>query len=576
MFGTSTHYELQVRKGRSWTVVEVVSEREEAMKKAEALWAAGQQEGIKLLKETFDKQENSFSSLEIFSRGADVKKQTADSERQVSPCLTPNEIYSRDGRKTIWDLLHNTLSDWGVTPIELLHCLDHYYKLYNTGMKLEDAIQRTVVAYDDDGDSIQVRMRKLRKVIDACVGLLKAAKEEIPVLETGRLKPLVAKLGDRQNRGFLLSASLTNYLKTATGLEDKFGRLIVFVSPNRPDWVQDILDQFLSELLQIEQLLKIMLADRLPRAEYLTALIHLAGGSLDTLEKDVFSVRLTQDILSLNDAIAKSLVPQVSGVIRKRLTKEIFAPIPLCEGSPFDQMRTLRRLRDTAFDQGFDDAYLDQVDDSIKHRMARLVNPQNIGDHLSTLTDPFDQVSFLLDLCGIVIGEANKRTVGNYILPALSSPHAESIFMGLNGKPMARMPELVALQKRVLESALSEMHRRKIAEKLDGFCRTVIDSTNLLQKIHAADQSVQEKAMRLLQMLTDGYFTDGDARNRAESQALIYMRSHDFTDGLIGLNPDETAEGTLLEFRKLLQASGLADRHARQQSELQDSGQADS
>ena len=568
VLGSSTHFELMARHGRRWTVIDVLNDRNTAMKTAEKLWASKQYEGVRLVKETFDKETGNFSSIELLKRGGFEGKKPREVVTEVTPCLTPNELYSADGRRSVWDLLHNTLADWSVTPTELLHNLDHYYKLYNTGLKLEDAIQRTVVTFDDDEESIQVRMRRLRKVVDACVDILKAEQDNIPVLEEGRLKPLIAALQDKTNRNFLLTASIANYLKDIHSVEDKLGRLVVFVSKSRPLWVLEILDQIISELLLIDRLLRILSADDEDHIVFLTVLTHVAGGSLGRLDAQSYYKALAPELKQLDEFVEQGLLPETRRVLKIRLEKEILASKSLTDGGVSAQVKALAGLRDDVLSQQFEESSLDSLEEAIKVRESRLVNTQSIGDKLNEISDPLDQVQYLIDLINACTGETNKRTAANCILPVMSNPRAEAVFMGLSGKPLARMPEIVELQRQVLTSDMTEMFKRKISEKLDMFCRAVLDSTDLMRKIHHMNISSQEKAMKLLHMLADDYFTDGDARSRVEAQALIYMRQTDFTDQLLAAQPDDKPEQVLLEFRDLLESAGLSKRHENQQKEL--------
>ena len=82
------------------------------------------------------------------------------------------------------------------------------------------------------------------------------------------------------------------------------------------------------------------------------------------------------------------------------------------------------------------------------------------------------------------------------------------------------------------------------------------------------DTGKEHKVLKLLSMLADGYFTEGESRSRAEAQALIYMRQPGFTDSLIASNPQEKPETILLKFRDLLNLAGLKRFHENQMQHL--------
>jgi len=160
-FGVKVHYEILGRRSTSWTILEVIDDRSSATEKAEQLWNTRGYKGIRVLKETYNKQNHEFTSVEILSRGSVGKTSKYDETGTISPCLSPDDLYSPDGLRSIWQLLGNTLKDWRITPTELLHNLEHYYKLYNFGDKLQNAVQRTAVSFEDTEGSIQDRMKKL-------------------------------------------------------------------------------------------------------------------------------------------------------------------------------------------------------------------------------------------------------------------------------------------------------------------------------------------------------------------------------------------------------------------------------
>lgn len=211
---------------------------------------------------------------------------------------------------------------------------------------------------------------------------------------------------------------------------------------------------------------------------------------------------------------------------------------------------------------------LDTIGDDLATRAGRLINSQSVADLIDEHSNPIGKLNALLDLEAVTIGMSNKRTVANFILPILSRPEYESVLMGLDQQPIQRMNELVALQKKVMTADLTEMHRRKIGEKLDEFCRVILDNTQLLKKIHQLDISLQEKSEKILNMMAEGYFTDGDCHSRAEQQVRIYMKQKGFTSGLIeGLSRKE-AEERLMSFKELLSEAGIAKPETDQAGSL--------
>ncbi|MCJ9429783.1 hypothetical protein [Kordiimonas marina] len=555
--GQSVHYEILGRRGNNWRILEVIPDRKNAVAAAEQLWGSRKYQGVRVVKESYDKATNEFASIEIYSRGANRKTSKYDQSGTISPCLTPDDLYTTAGRRSIWELLHNTLADWMITPTELLHNLDHYYKLYNAGTKLQNAVQRTAVAFENEQDSIQERMRKIQKVIDTALEIMKQNQPKVPSLEMGRLKPVIADMGEIKNRRFLLTAAIADYLKPAVTLGDKFGRIVAFLSAERPTWVLEILDQFLSELLMHEGVLVQLMGDKEQRDVFMEEVAHLQVGQVNMMGETERSPRFSDEVLRLNGFLSEGLLPQTARVLYDRLKTEIEAAKPINDRGLVEQLRALNRLLQALDALHKDSADVDTMYEALASRAGRLINSQVVGEMLYELKNPVDQVNALLDLEQVTIGMANKRMVANFILPILSRPEYESVFMGLDSHPIKRMNDLVKLQARVYEADLTEMHKRKIAERLDLFCRTILDNTQVLKKIHAMNISLQDKAKKILSMMADGYFTEGDCLNRAEHQVRVYMKQPGFTSGLIAGADRGQAEKILLDFKQLLERSGF-------------------
>ena len=565
-YGVNTHYEILGRRGSGWTILEVQNNREAATKMAEKLWKSRKYNGVRVLKESFDQAENDVTSIEIYARGSNRKKSKYDETGTISPCLTPDDLYSHDGRRSIWDLMNSSLAEWRITPTELLHSLDHYYRLFNAGTRLQNAVQRTAVAFEEEEGSIQERMRKIYKVIDLSIEIMKSTKDDVPSLETSRLAPIIVGLEGKPNKKFLLTCAIVEYLRPAITLSDKLGRVVIFLTADRPAWVIEILDQLISEYLMHEQVLFQLMGEKEDRAAFMIELAYFQSGELNLMGEDETSPRFSEEVLRLNSFLAEKVLPRSSHVLLDRLKTEIEAPKPIGDGSLIEQLKGLAAIGSTLESLHDDLHALDHVMKGVRDRAGRLINSQSIADLLADEQNPIDQINRLLDLEAVTVGDCNKRVIANFILPILSRPEYESIFMGLDQNPMRRMSDLVLLQKRILSADLSEMYKRKIAAQLDQFCQVIMDNTQVLKKIHQLGISLQAKSRKILEMLADNYFTDGSCRVSAEHQVRIYMRQPGFTEGLIKGMKRKEAEAELLTFKQLLDQANISQQIEHEQS----------
>lgn len=534
------HYEILGQKGSSWTVVEIKDDRKEAEESAEKLWKSRRFSSVKVLKEQFDPKENIFSSVEIFNRGQKRKISKYDESKTVTPCLTPDNLYSMAGRASIWELLHNSLYEWRITPTELLHSWNHYNRLYNAGTRLQNAVQRTAVAFEEAPESIQERMRKLYKVIDSAVEIIKANKDNIPSLELGRLKPITNKLEKVSNKKFLMAACLTNYLEPAVTLEDKLGRLAVFLAPSRPDWVMSIFDQIIAELMMHRGLLRQLLVKCESRGAILVSLAYWSAGQLERAAS-MLDIKFSEDVLQINKYIFSGHLPEVAQVLNKQLKNELSSSEPLvADGTIHDQFEVLYQLNRALGWLADNQARFIGMDQDIASRQSRLINSQSVAEYLTEFDGPILKAEALLDLERVTVSNQVVRLIANFMLPMLSTPENEARLMSGQKNVTGAMQDIAKIQRRVLRSKFNEMHKRKISEKLDDFCKTIMRKSDMLGKLDRLDETLYVKMNRLLDLLCSDTFTEGVARMSVSQRVQQYLQKDDFQDlYLADVNEDQ-------------------------------------
>ncbi len=559
MSRSNIHYEILGRIGRSWTIIEVGPDRDLVTKKAEKLWDSGKYTGIRIMKESYDLSDKSFGSIEIFARGANKKMSKYDESTRVSPCLSPDQLYSTDGRRSIWELMSNTLEEWHLTPTELLHNLEHYYKLNDSGTKLQNAVQRVAISQGSEDGSIQERMRKLFQVIDQAINLVNSLADTIPTLEAGRLNPLIAKIEGEKNRKFLLAISISEYLRPAVTLEDKFGRVVAILNDKRPDWVVGVMDQLIAEFFQHKKLLPSIMGPQPNRAQFMIFLAEFQAGNLAAYCIDNDIKKTSLELLKLDEFLLNDQLDETKRILVARLKEEIESPKALIDGAVIEKLQSLKAISEKITTIEMDVTVKDALRDALKDRSGRMVNSQSIGDYLVDCGGPAEKIEGLLEIANNAIGSAPKRTVANFLLPILETQDSEAYFLALNDNPIDRLKELTNLQQKVKKSELNAMHTRKVVEVFDGFARIIADKTQLFKKVMGMKESVVDKIYRLLHMLVDGYFPDGKCRDEVAEALKILMREQDFMLALATGFGSNDAQMALEEFKMLLLEAGISE-----------------
>lgn len=557
---SKSHFEILSRSGGKsrWDLIEVLDERKAASARAEELWVSKRFSGLKVVKESYDSVTRSYNSLEIFSRGASRKVSKYDESGKVAPCLSPDQLYLPAGRSSIRELLSQSLDEWNLTPTELLHSLDHYNRLNDSGTRLQNAVQRAAIA-QSDGSSVQERMRHLYRVIDQTIAIAKQTAQDLPSLESGRLKPLIKAFGEEKNRGFMLSIAVTRYLRPAVTLEDKFGRVVALLNVKHPRWVISALDQFLAEFLAMKKLLPAMFGPQKDRRAFMVLLAEFQAGCLDVKRKSMGIHQLMPDLLRLDVFLGEDRLPLTREALLERLREEISSSAPVCDGDLADKLMGLKEINQIITRVDLDSATREALKEALNDRSSRMVNSQSIGEFLQGFKFPDAKVRGLINVVNSSIGKTAQRTAGNFIVPVLDTPDNEAWFLAIGSNPVERLKLLSAIGKEVENSLLLDMHKRHVITQLDKFSRIIAKKTNLLKKVLSVEEDVIAKVERLLGMMADGYFPLGSVHNEAEQKVRSLMSHPDFMYALATGFGQPNAADALRDFRAKLVLAGISE-----------------
>ena len=105
------HFEIQGRRGASWTILELMYDADKAKEEGEKRFKSSAFPAVRVIREKFDPNDNSYSSMEMLYLGKKIKASKYDDSEQT-PCWKPADLYSYEGRRTITELLGNDLERW--------------------------------------------------------------------------------------------------------------------------------------------------------------------------------------------------------------------------------------------------------------------------------------------------------------------------------------------------------------------------------------------------------------------------------------------------------------------------------
>ena len=608
MSNFETHFELQGRKGTSWTIIEVFDNQDEAMVRANRIWDGAQYEGIKLTQESFNHQTNLFRSRELFHRGEEKKISKLAQSKNVVVCSTVDSLYSGTGRFSIWEIMFSTLQENALTPTELLYNRKHYESLHTHGDKILGAVQR-VAAVGGADSSIQKRIRKLWVVIDEAVAQVSAVEDIVPSLETGRLLPIIQQLEEHPRKKYLLTKSIVDYIAPAATMEDKFGRVAIFLNGKRTDWAMAILDQMLSEMLRHKGLLGLIFPKNPSLKQVCIYLIDLFRGELmpsieepkEDETQDINDGEVSQEsleaiaektaklaqvkkkrqqaaklfspeILKVNELLKEDRLPQCKSVLYDKIVSILNDGEHLEGTSLSDECRAVTDILEKSREIPLGDADRIEINNLCERRINRNLTGEDVSHYLGPDMNVYNRMNRLLDLEKIIPTEVNKRVIAGFIGPIFELHETEKLLSVFDDRYLEKMQRLTRLQSRILRSSIEEPQRSILSEKLDKSCQILIEDGELMEKLCGLSISIGKKGVRLLKLMNSGHFTKGHCLELANKQVYAWLKEDNFLESYTKEVPENSKEKVLAGLMVLVNKaqSGLTSKVPRKYPDLPD------
>lgn len=603
-----THFELQGRRGTSWTIIEVFDNQDEAMVRANRIWDGAQYEGIKLTQESFNHQTNLFRSRELFHRGEEKKISKLAQSKNVVVCSTADSLYSGTGRFSIWEIMFSTLQENALIPTELLYNRKHYESLHTHGDKILGAVQR-VAAVGGSDSSIQKRIRKLWVVIDEAVAQVNAVEDIVPSLEMGRLLPIIQQLEDHPRKKYLLTKSIVDYIAPAATIEDKFGRVAIFLNGKRTDWAMNILDQMLSEMLRHKGLLGLVLPNNPSIKQVCVYLIDLFRGelmpSIEKLDEDEnqdlndteasqekldamaekaakvaqvmknrqkASKLFSPEILKLNELLKEDRLPQCKSVLYDRIVHILNGGEHLEGASLSDECSAVNDILEKSRELPLGDPDRIEINNLCERRINRNLTGEDISHYLGPDMNVYNRMNRLLDLEKIIPSDVNKRVIAGFIGPIFELHETEKLLSVFDDIYLEKMQRLTRLQSRILRSSIEDPQRSILSEKLDKSCQILIEDGELMEKLCGLSISIGKKGVRLLKLMNTGHFTKGHCLELANKQVYTWLKEDNFLESYTQEVPENSKEKVLAGLMVLVNKaqSGLTSKVPRKYPPLPD------
>ena len=561
-------FEVQTYNNGKWAISEVVPTEESARAKADSLLAQKNVAGVRIVKESHFASDARRES-EIFKK---IKEQDKAEDFAIQPiesapvCDKLTDYYKTAARATMARLFTKYLEKHELTPLEILHSPSNFKRLMNLDTLVPSAVDKvaTLQAKAASEDS-----RKRRDAIfNAVDQLAKRAREadgkDIPELKGSTLDEVLrridAKTPDADERTFMANFALVKLSLNWQGLLGKMTYLLPMASSEKDGRAIGMVDEMMADILVAKTIIKDVIGISKHMGDALMRILDLLEGKCAPTK---FAAPEVLDML--NALFAADKLPRSKAALIDRVERDLKSVVRLTnsETTTADKEFFNQILARVVTDRGVYGGM--PVATGLAERWARLHNIGGVTGRKKAIEG----------VCGLL--ESGKRKFV-YLL-SLYDEKAESEvrgmievqIRGLVGQlntiqkiapsartEKARLQEVTAVQKLVLESHLDARFKNPIAEAFDKLVADYIVAENVIQRLDDARLPFRDRATRLVTFCASGVLTVGKASSIARDTILGYLRRKDFiTEFTADIPEPADKEKAIKEFYILLAGTGF-------------------
>jgi hypothetical protein len=550
--GREIHYEIFKRVGArgGWTLHEVSSSRDVALGWAKELMTSEQATGVKVVKETYNDDTGDYLTLKIFEDGHNQMKLAPAQEDAPGalPCFKPEDLYSYHARATMHRLVRDFLIRNTITITELIHRADLLEKFEATGTAYQHAIQKVAVAQAASTTvPVQQIIKSLNELTTKAIQRVYRDQRKglFPNPAADQFAQLAQSLWGQGNAAYVFNAALAQHLKDARGWDEKVLMLITIMesAPKDEDsgelsgprkLILSSVDAILAEILNGSAALQDLLGQSENLGQALNKLVSLFLG------KPPEGGGRGEGLAALTQHFASDTLPEARTAIAGRIISEFKSNKRLCPESIVEELKALRSIANRIV-MGVG-KYLshDDLITAFTLRSRRLVVQETLGSYITEAT-PDEKIERLLFVEDNIIGAENKRQLGSYVMPILTSAAFENMFQNPRVPFMQRLQRLSQLQARVRRSGFIDVTKNDIAHRMDALAMQMEGRNRLFDSIEARPTSSVEKAQTLIKLLTGGFLTEGALSGKARELILAHLARPGFLAGYTAVLAQEAA-----------------------------------
>jgi hypothetical protein len=533
------HYEIFRRQGAKggWSLHDVMSDRDGALRVAEAMMKDEKATGVKVVKETYHPDSGDYLSLKIFEDGHTKMKvaRAAEDMPHALPCFQPDDLYHYHARSTMARLLSDFLARNRWTVTELIHRADALEKLEATGTLYQHAIQKVAVAQASSTTApVQQIIKSLNDLSTKAIHRVyrDTREKRFPDVAAGRFGALANKLAEGEG-AYILNGAIAKYLKPAKAWDEKLSLLLTLMNdipaegPGRLLLLSSI-DAIAAEILNSSASLHELIGTQENLGAALLTLVQLFSGEGPSGE-----VKDHAGIAALARHFKADELSEARTAVANRILAELKSVKRLSQTSITDELKLLRKVANRlVVSQGKYLAHEDIIA-AFTLRSKRLVTHETIGIHLADAKELDEKLEALLLVEENIIGAENKRQLTTFMMPVLQSNSFEQFFLSGKAPAQQRIQRLGELQARVRRSGFQDKEKAEIADLLDRIASDVETRWRVIETIEQRSANTIERVVALLQLCVGNGVTEGRLSARVREKVIGYLSKPGFLTGYV-------------------------------------------
>ena len=419
-----------------------------------------------------------------------------------------------------------------VTPTELLHHRDYQKRFEMAGNALETAVQKAALAQvRDTPRSVTDRIKELHVLLDDFPGLLRKAARGAGELEittasyceTVRAVIANSAVPDRDARVFYL---LGLHMEGCDSWEGKIERLLSLLGPDVGAEERRYIDVIIGECLRSKTAVETLFGEFEILQDRLDQVVDLHD-SRYVLQPDAKPV-----LERLNEVMRDGEWPNVQAALSANLHGILATWTPLVSSDFMHELRAIgmvyRRVGEGARVIG-----RARTIELIERRLSRTLSIENITERLYEFPSKSQQISVLLDLEAIVVGERNQKMVENYIDYIFGDPKIGERMLSEYDTDDRRLTGVGSLHAAFRRSTLRDLAKAKYMRLLGELQTSYLEQTDFFGRLDSDACGAPEKVGRLISLCSDGALIDEANVTAARNLLRGYAREPGFLEAYL-------------------------------------------